>query len=133
MVVFDIPLPQKSDKSGSKFLYGGGWYQKRQKKSDIFYRRPHIVTHFLPSNILQHWNLRPPSPLKYSNVFYRWPLSIDFWPKILLFRTQTAFWTKSKYSLGCYSRSCKLDKQKIPRLLFTNKPTKKAGRTTFEK
>ena len=26
----------------------------------------------LPSNILQHWD--PPPPLKYSNVFYGWPL-----------------------------------------------------------
>ena len=31
----------------------------------------------LPSNILQHRNLRPPTspPLKYSDVFYGWPLA----------------------------------------------------------
>ena len=27
----------------------------------------------LPSDILQHRNLRPPSPLKYSDVIYGWP------------------------------------------------------------
>ena len=31
-------------------------------------------TYLLPSNFLQHQNFRPPAPLKYSDIFYRWPL-----------------------------------------------------------
>ena len=33
-----------------------------------------LIYLLLPSNILQHRNLRPPSALKYSDVFYGWPL-----------------------------------------------------------
>ena len=38
----------------------------------------------IPSNILQHRNLRTPPPLKYSEVFYGWPQTqSDFAPATL--------------------------------------------------
>ena len=46
----------------------------------------------LPSDILQHRNLRPPSPLKYSDVFYGWPCSFlqNFWYVELQYRLHTS-------------------------------------------
>ena len=32
----------------------------------------------LTSNFLQHWNFRPPYPLRYSDVLYGWPLIMFF-------------------------------------------------------
>ena len=34
---------------------------------------------YIPSNFLQHWNFRPPSPLKYSDVFYAPYQEVSFW------------------------------------------------------
>ena len=37
-----------------------------------------LIYQLLPFNFLQHWNFRPSQPLKYSDVFYGWPLIMFF-------------------------------------------------------
>ena len=53
---------------------------KRRRNFGLFWYPPPQYPFFwlwftllLPSNIFQHRNLRPPTPLDYSDIFYGWP------------------------------------------------------------